>query len=164
MKELQIPTRQIRVELFCSSGEHMEGILFAPELPNSPGQTEHLLGLLNDKRDFLPVGPIEPEGDGTILNKRYVTRVRLAGPGAAFEFEIDLVGFEGGVPVDAEDESNACTLYLSDGSVVRGHLALETPWAASRLLDKLNMAPDFVPLVTADGVEFIQRSHFVRVE
>jgi hypothetical protein len=62
-----------------------------------------------------------------------------------------------------EQDSVDCTLFLSDGSRLKGRLFTETPAFSSRLLDKLNHGPRFVPFTSADGVDFIQKSHVVRV-
>ena len=56
-------------------------------------------------------------------------------------------------------------LHLSDGSRVAGHVAVDTPRAASRLLDKLNREHRFIPLIRDDGgTEFIHRAHVVRLD
>jgi len=66
--------------------------------------------------------------------------------------------------VDDDGRPAPCTLVLSDGTRVAGRVAVETPPSQSRLVDKLNHAERFIPIVSDEAVDFVQRSHVVRLD
>jgi hypothetical protein len=154
MEELQVPTRRIAVELFTSDGRRLHGWLFAGESPWGYTDREEAARILNDERAFLPFGrPGREEGRPVLelLNKDHIVRVRL----------------EAAVPeVEADDGSYSpsCTIVLSDGERLSGRLRLPTPLSASRLIDKLNLAPRFLPFATQHGVQLLHRDHVARVQ
>lgn len=149
MHELQVPTRRLEVEIVTTAGREMRGSLFAPESRFPTGEAEFLDTLLNDERTFLP---FKPDGGRDVLfNKVHLSRVRLLGVD-------DLEGPE------SSDGDGRCRLVLADGSSVEAHVVVETRQASSRILDKLNQANVFLPLVTERGIEFVRREHVVQVE
>jgi len=47
---------------------------------------------------------------------------------------------------------------------VAGRVAVDTPMAASRLVDKLNVGQRFIPVVRDDGVDLVQRTHVLTLD
>lgn len=160
LEDLQVPTKRIPVELITASGEHLFGALFAAESPFPAGETAYVLQVLNDQRSFIPIGMEGTSGRNTICNKRDIVLVRLAVSGAGPEVPLDSP--LDGTPPEGGDDT--CALTLAGGGRIEGRLVLETRWSSSRLLDKLNQAEQFIPIVTGRGVEFVQRDHVLRAE
>lgn len=164
MEELQVPTRRIRVEIIANSGDRFHGALFAPEMQYRTRPVEYVLHLLNDDRDFLPFQRESGSESSMIFNKSHIVRVRLETDGPwADPFDSDSEPQEFST-YGADMEHEVCTALLSDGTRLSGRLAVETRWSSSRLLDKLNMAQRFVPFVTDQGIEFVQRDRMVRID
>jgi hypothetical protein len=164
MEELQVPTRRIRVQIATNSGDSFEGALFAPEMQYRTRPVEYVLHLLNDDRDFLPFQLEADSGRSLLFNKSHIVRVHLGTDGRwadPFEQAAERQEF---TTYGADMEHEVCTALLSDGTRLSGRLAVETRWSSSRLLDKLNLNQRFVPLVTDEGIEFVQRNQMVRIE
>jgi hypothetical protein len=159
MEELQIPTHSIAVEIHTADGKQIAGALYAAEVRFVNGPPAEVIHLLNDERAFLPFQTATGKGrkrEQVILNKDHIVRVRLLlAPGSPAEGEVG---------VNEEDAPGPCTLVLSDGTRVAGRVAVETPRFQSRLVDKLNHAERFIPVVSDEAVEFVQRSHVVRLD
>jgi hypothetical protein len=158
VEELQIPTHSIAVEIHTADGKQIPGALYAPEVRFVNGRPAEVIHLLNDERAFLPFQATTRNGrkrEQVILNKDHIVRVRLTrAPGPAAEHQVN---------VD-DDTPAPCTLVLSDGTRVAGRVAVETPPSQSRLVDKLNHAERFIPIVSDEAVDFVQRSHVVRLD
>ena len=155
METLQVPTHIIDVELRIGRGESIRGRMFASELPGHHTSTELLLELLNDEREFVPFDADEPARGRVSLNKQHIVAAHPTIPANEIAAEPDAP--------DPSDSEETCWVLMSDGQQLTGHLRVPTPWSASRVLDKLNQAPRFVPLVTADGMSIVHSSHIVRV-
>lgn len=148
MEELQVPTRRIPAQIFVTTGAPIRGVLFVYESPYHAGDLADVTHLLNDARDFLPFAPEGGATRGAVVNKSQIVRVHLP---HSVEERFERVRRTAAAGGD-------CELHLADGSCVRGTLSIDTPVTLSRLLDKLNRAALFVPVVTDDGVDFVRRS------
>jgi hypothetical protein len=158
LRELQVPTRRVPVEIFLRTGGHLEGVLFLVDTPLHARPPWEVLEVLNDDRRFLPVLAQGPESERFVLNKEHILRVRLRSPESRTGEDPAWVGLEELEPPDAS------TFHLSDGQLLRGQLCLDTRPNASRPLDKLNQARTFIAVHCADGVEFVRTSAVVRVD
>jgi hypothetical protein len=148
MRELRVPTQRIAVQLVTTRGACRNGHLHLGPSHFRSGEVEDLGEVLNDEREFLP---FEAEGDGAaplVVHKAHIARVSVAGAVAA--------------ALDVGDEPH--TLILADGSALSGRVCVPTPPTASRLVDKLNRAPRFVPVQAEDALHFVQVDHIVEVE
>jgi hypothetical protein len=154
VQELQVPTRPIAVEVFVTTGTQFSGSLFVHESPYHESDADDVIDLLNDERDFLPLGLTDRQDGPFILSKAHIVRVRLEMPGAD---PLDCAS--GAIPAD----SAASTLFLADGSCVKGALLVATPPSTSRLVDKLNSAETFLSVASSEAIEFVRRSHVVHV-
>lgn len=153
MDTLQVPTRTIDVELRIGHGEPFRGRVFASETTGTQPSVQLLLDLLNDEREFVPFDADEPAHGRIALGKRHIVSVQ---PTTVENEEPEQLG-------DPGDTDDPCSILLSDGSELIGRLRVPTPWSASRVLDKLNQAARFVPVVTEDGISIVHGSHIVRV-
>jgi hypothetical protein len=159
MKDFQVPTGAIGVEMFLADGVHIKGRMFLAKDPHHPGQTDQLIGALNDAREFLPFEVGDDRGARSlVLNKEHIVRVRILQPDPE-ELEASFGDRTGGAGAPCET-----ILHLSDGTQVAGRVAVDTPTAASRLVDKLNVGQRFIPVVRDDGVDLVQRTHVLTLD
>ena len=154
MKDLQIPTRPIAVEVFTEPGRPLRGFLFHTDTPFDSDVSHDVAEVLNDERAFVPFSFEEAGGVPMILNKDHVVRVRVEALAADSSGESP--------PIDWNEQPR--TLVLADGTRVSGQIEVDTPPHAARLVDKLNLAPPFVAVRTVAGLEFVRRTSIARVE
>ena len=159
MKDFQVPTGAIGVEMFLADGVHVKGRIFLVQDPRHPGQTDQLIGALNDAREFLPFEVGDDRGARSlVLNKEHIVRVRVLQPRPE-EMQDSLVAEEAGQ--EPQDET---ILHLSDGTQLAGRVVVDTPQCASRLVDKLNSGERFIPVVRDDGIDLVQRTHVLTLD
>jgi len=155
MEQLQIPTRQIEVDLLLAGSARVVGFLFLTEAPYLSGRPEDVIQVLNDERSFLPFIADHPTSTPMALNKDHIVAVQVEeGPASGLPSPLGQSGAEG------RDRS----LLLSDGTRLTGDICLDTPPHASRFLDKLNLAGRFLALRTTSGHAFVHCRHIVHVE
>ena len=155
MEQLQVPTRQIEVDLLLAGGARLVGYLFLTEAPFQSGRPEDVIHVLSDERSFIPFVADHPTSSPMALNKDHIVAVQVESATAAA-----LSSPLGGADAEVCDR----TVLLSDGSRLTGDICVDTPPYASRLLDKLNLAGRFLALRTAGGYAFVQCRHVVQVE
>jgi len=159
MKDFQVPTGAIGVEMFLADGVHIKGRIFLAQDPRHPGQTDQLIGALNDERDFLPFEVGDDRGARSlVLNKEHIVRVRVLQPQPE-EMPVSYTD-----PDSVQEPHRETILHLSDGTQVAGRVVVDTPQAASRLVDKLNNGERFIPVVRDDGVDLVQRTHVLTLD
>ncbi len=154
MQELQIPTRPILVDVLVTTGARISGSLYVLESVHHTNDADEVRHLLNDERSFVPLAVTGTKGGPFVLSKAHIVRVRLPLPeGDALDR----------VSESAPSDSPTSILLLVDGSTLEGTLAVATPPSMSRLLDKLNSADLFLSVLSAEGIDFVQRSNVVHV-
>lgn len=143
METYRVPRREVPVRILCDSGIALEGHLFTPALGRD-GRPGRVLDLLNDaEHDFLP---LRAEEDRLLLGKAGVIHVAVeAGHG-----ELETL-------VDAGGEKVGVRLTLVGGHVLVGRLMIDAPPPRARVLDYLNEAPRFVPLLSDERVTLVQK-------
>ena len=67
-------------------------------------------------------------------------------------------------PEDQDEFPGENTVVLTDGTCLVGRVAVETPRSQSRLVDKLNHAERFIPIISDESVDFVQRDHVLRLD
>jgi hypothetical protein len=160
MEELQVPTHSIDVEIHTDDGKQLQGLLYAAERRYVTGEFAKLVHLLNDERNFLPFQAMDPGGRKrrhVILNKDHIVRVRLSSEAAS------ATGV-GTKPEDQGESPGENTVVLTDGTCLVGRVVVETPRSQSRLVDKLNHAERFIPIISDESVDFVQRDHVLRLD
>ena len=152
MEELKVPTRAVRVDVFLRDGTDATGWMYHRESLYETGSPSDIFSDLNDDRDFLP---FEADNETlSLLNKRHITRI------VVHELGIEQLGPDG---VTRYEELPVSTLLFDNGSRLDGRLVLETPGDSSRLVDKFNQAPTFVPFVFDDGVGLVNGARIVQI-
>lgn len=145
--------------MFLADGVHIKGRIFLAQDPRHPGKTDQLIGALNDAREFLPFEVGDDRGARSlVLNKEHIVRVRVLQPDAEAMAE----PFPGAA--ESQETNGETILHLSDGTQVAGRVAVDTPQAASRLVDKLNSGQRFIPVVRDDGIDLVQRIHVLTLD
>ena len=150
MDELRIPRQRIAVRMVLDDGGNLEADLFvAPIGPD--GGPERIADRLNDPADeFVPVASGE---DRFVLNKAGIILVQFAGgPEAA------------GIPETFQGHEAPVRVSLRGGLGLVGSLPIAMPRERARVIDYLNAAPRFVPILGNDGqVTLVQRRFIVSV-
>jgi hypothetical protein len=149
MEELRVPRRRIPVRMILDDGRTLEADLFvAPIGPD--GGPERLADRLNDPHDeFVPVAS---GGDRFVLNKSGIVLVHLSGGPE-----------EAGIPETFEGHEAPVRLSLTGGLGLIGRLPIAMPPERSRVLDYLNAAERFVPILGDGQVTLVQRRFIVSV-
>ncbi|MFQ5719733.1 MAG: hypothetical protein ACE5IK_09290 [Acidobacteriota bacterium] len=155
VEELRVPIQQIDVVVHTDRGQTLTGRLYLSEGRDIGATPFRVLELLDDDREFLPFRTNDAHPRDIAINKDHIVRVRVATDGP---MSVD------DAMVDGHGSEECFSVVLSDGSSLRGRLAVTTPRAASRLVDKLNNAGRFIPLVRDDSVELVHRRHVLSME
>ena len=149
MDSYRIPRREVPVRILLDDGRNLDGVLFTAEA--TPGaRPEGLLRHLNDaSEEFLP---LRCGDDSFLLNKAGIVWVVISGPHAA--------------EVASEDGSGRAApvrLSLTGGLGVVGTLSILMPPERNRVLDYLNAAGRFIPVLGEGIVTLVQRGFVVSV-
>jgi len=161
MKEYQVPMKPVAVDVHLADGVHMQGRLFLTEAPGLSNGMSQLVHALNDERAFLPfeVGD-DRSCRSIVLNKDQIICVHMNAE--------DMPGEDGEVNSlqrsGHTEDALVSVLHLSDGSQVCGEVMVDTPEASSRLVDKLNHAQRFIPVVRDDGIDVVHQGHVLTLD
>jgi len=145
MDELKVPTVPVAAQILCADGTRLAGTVFLP-----PGASHHdgpsrPEEWINDGHPFFPFLP-DNGSVALILNKDLVVAVTVAAtPGMILDVERE-------VQVEAAGES------------LSGILHIDLPENHQRVLDYLNLAPDFVPLYSGQSLHLLNKRHVSRLK
>jgi hypothetical protein len=148
MEDFRVPKREVPARILLDDGRLLDGTVFTA-ISGREGGPQRVAERLNDpEEEFLPVGA---DGNRFLLNKSGIITVEIAE--GAEEEPADL---EAGrlIPV---------RMTLTGGVSVIGRLHVVMPAERSRVLDYMNAAPRFLPLLGEGKVTLIQRSYIVSV-
>lgn len=148
MEIYRIPRDQTQVRILLDDGRMIEGAIFtAAAGPNGSPETV-LDRLLDPAEEFLPLAV---GTDRLLLNKGGILLVEVPPEAAA-----DLVPEEGATAV-------LVRVTLAGGTSLLGRLAIQMPQERSRVLDYLNAAPRFLPVLGEQRVALLQKRFIVSV-
>ena len=149
MDTLRIPQRMVPVRVLLADSQVVEGGLYVPAV-GPDGRPGRLLDRLNDDaEEFMPLaGRYE-----TLLSKSSIVHVQLASGHERVE------GIE-----DTLAREQQVRLVLRRGSPVQGWIRYLMPEEKARLLDYLNVAPRFIPLIGTRRVTVVNRCFIVSVQ
>jgi hypothetical protein len=145
----RVPRREVPVRILLDDGRTLEGALFTSATGRG-GVPEDVLCHLNESaEEFLPLAC---GADVFLLNKAGVIWVQLTGDGAE----------------EIADKATAARraparISLSGGVNLVGTLPIVMPRERSRVLDYLNAADRFFPLMGGGSVTLVQRRFVVTV-
>jgi hypothetical protein len=145
----RIPRREAPVRILLDDGRTLDGTLFTAET-GPGGRPEDVLHYLNETDEGFV--PLLCGRDSFLLNKAGIVWVQLSG---ALAREI---------AVDALDARQvAARVSLAGGLSVFGTLAIAMPPERSRVVDYLNAAGRFLPLLGEGTVTLVQCRFVVTV-
>ena len=144
----RVPKVETNVRILLDDGRTIEGSLFTATIGPNGGPESVLDRLLDSSEEFLPLATGD---DRLLLNKGGII---LA------EAPIDAVGED--LLEDGAKEV-LVRMTLSGGTSLLGRLAIRMPAGRARVLDYLNAAPRFVPLLGDRRVSLIHKRFIVTV-
>jgi hypothetical protein len=150
MEILRVPRRVVPVRILLDDGRTLNGGLFT-SMAAPGGGSERLVDHLNDPtEEFIPFAYGD---DRFLLNKSGIVTVQV--PDGLGEVE----GYEE-VP---EGHEIAVRISLAGGTSLLGRFFVLMPPERSRVLDYLNAAPRFLPLIGDGFVTLVHRRFIVSV-
>jgi hypothetical protein len=145
----RIPRREVPVRILLDDGRTLDGTLFTSETGPGGGPEDVLQHLNDTDEEFVP---LLCGRDSFLLNKAGIIWVQLAGAPARE------------VAHEAVDSHRVPARFsLAGGISVVGILAIVMPPERSRVLDYLNAAGRFLPLLGEGTVTLVQRRFVVTV-
>jgi hypothetical protein len=152
MEDLRIPKRRAVVEISLSGGAVRTVAVFLSEFAHEHAGAERVSDLLNRGGTFLPAMDLTTNAM-TFLSHAGITVVRVDARLEEGEAE------QHTIPTEHEVE-----LTLLDGQVVRGLITYIRPPDRSRLVDYLNEAPAFLPVVEQGRLALVNVRHIAKVD
>ena len=139
----------VAVRVTLENGRTVEGGLYVPAI-GPDGQPGRLLDRLNDATErFLPLAGRHE----TLLNKSTIVSVQLASGHERAE----------GIEHEVAREQQV-RMALRQGEVVDGWIRYLMPEEKARLLDYLNAAPAFIPVIGERRVTLVQRRFILSIQ
>jgi hypothetical protein len=151
VEDLRVPKRQVAVEVVLPGGTvRRVSVFLAAAAPGHEG-AERVSDLLNGGGNFFPAFD-EQSGAMTFLNRESVALARVARDAEEWA--------SNGVALATEHEVE---ITLADGTRLQGVVSYLLPPEHSRLVDFLNHASPFFPLLERDSVTLVSRAQVARV-
>lgn len=149
MEIFRVPRRRVAVRITLDDGRCLDGVLYTAT-SGPGGHPESVADRLNDADgEFLPLASGQ---DRFLLNRSGIITVEI--PGALDGADrVDTTGARV-IPV---------RLTLAGGTSLLGKICVSMPPERSRVLDFLNAAPRFIPLLSNDQVTLVHRNYIVSV-
>jgi len=146
--EYQVPRREVRARILLDDGRILDCLVFtAATAPD--GGPQRVLDRLNETdEEFVPVSCRD---DRFLVNKSGIVTVQITQPD-----EIAALSDAGAI-------ERAVRLSLAGGINLVGRFQISMPPERSRVIDFLNAAKRFVPLLGPDRVTLVQRNYIVAV-
>jgi hypothetical protein len=146
--EYQVPRREVGATVFLDDGRTLECTLFTA-VSSPEGGPQRVLERLNDSgEEFVPVSCGD---DRFLVSKTGIVTVRITE-----RDELDAMETDAGREVPVR-------LCLAGGTSLVGRFRIVMPPERSRVIDYLNEASRFVPLIGEDRLTLVQRRYIVTV-
>ena len=149
MKMFQVPRRAVDVQVLLRSGIELPGTLYAAA-SGPDGRPGRLGDRLNEDAERFVA--LRSGDDGCLLNKSWILMVQLDLAEEAQELE-----------QTAAMREVQVRLKLAGGTVLEGRLPYSMPPGRGRLIDYLNEAPHFIPLIRSDKLTMVNRDFVVKI-
>jgi hypothetical protein len=149
MKMFQVPRRAVDVQVLLRSGIELPGTLYAAA-SGPDGRPGRLGDRLNEDAERFVA--LRSGDDGCLLNKSWILMVQLDLAEEAQELE-----------QTAAMREVQVRLKLAGGTVLEGRLPYSMPPGRGRLIDYLNEAPHFIPLICSDRLTMVNRDFVVKI-
>jgi hypothetical protein len=149
MKLFRVPQRNVQVRVLLEGGEELEGSLYAPTA-GPGGGPGRLSERLNDETEYFV--PLAGPDEACLISKSFIVAVWLPQGEEELEFQ-------------ESDQAKECyvELCLKGGIEIVGHMKYTMPVEKRRILDYLNAAPRFVPVLEEGRVILVNKQLLVRV-
>jgi hypothetical protein len=149
MKQFQVPTHEVAAKVLLDDGRVLDCGIFASDA-GPAGHPQTLFERLNEnEEEFIPVRSGE---DGFLLSKSGVVTVEVADAAS------EMVGMDQDAGIEVP-----VRLSLTGGLSLLGRFHIVMPPGRTRVLDYLNAAPRFLPLLGEGRVTLVQRNYIVSV-
>jgi hypothetical protein len=152
MENLKIPKWRTRVEILAPGGYAFGLAVYLADAASSHSGPERISDLLNGPLDFFPGHDLDRD-QVVFVNRNDCSVVRVL-----LDIEAD---HDEHTSIPTENEVR---VVLQSGAEVVGLLTYQRPPDRSRVLDYLNEAPVFFPVLEKDQVALINKQHVARVE
>jgi hypothetical protein len=149
MDQLRVPKRRVEVELLLLGAGRQRVSVFLAEFSSVHEGHERLGDLLCGETEFIPA--VDPGTEKAVL-------IRVESIGAALAGPIEALDDDAALPTEHEVD-----VTLLDGQSLAGVLSFVQPPERSRIVDYLNDAPPFFPLIVGDRVAFINKKRVTRI-
>jgi hypothetical protein len=157
--EYRVPKDPVEVDLQIEGGVRMRGSVFVSQQAESHPGRERVLDLLNKAgRAYLP---IESETETRLVHKDRIVLIRTLDERDC-RLTLDEPGEHPEIPVRLCLAGGA-SAGTAGSIAMDGNVIVEGPPERRRLLDYLNEAPRFFPLVREDGVYLVNQSFVVHL-
>jgi hypothetical protein len=152
MKIFRVPQREIVAHITMEDGEILKGILFVPATGHGggPGRLSERLNDVEERERFIPLAQ---ESNAFLVNKTRMMLVELP-PG---EEELEFPEVESGREREVE-------VGMKGGLQLAGRLKYTMPVEKERILDYLNAAPLFIPMLRNGRAVLLNSRYLVRIK
>lgn len=152
MKIFRVPQREIEVLITMEDGEALEGVLYVPATGHGggPGRLGERLNNEDERERFIPLAQ---ERAAFLVNKTRIMLVELP-PG---EEELEFQEAESGREREVE-------IGMKGGLRLIGRLKYTMPVEKERVLDYLNAAPLFIPMLRDGRVVLLNSRYLVKIK
>jgi hypothetical protein len=148
-KRLRVPQREVQAEVELYGRDRRSGHLYVPAIAPGGG-AGRLCDRLNDPSEqFLA---LTDDGPGCLISKDRIVKVVLDADQREVELETEVEMREVKVRVD-----------LAGTDAVEGTLPYNMPPDRGRLIDYLNAAPRFIPLIGSNRFALLNRDYLTVV-
>lgn len=148
MEIYKVPRNEVQVRILLDDGRMIEGTIYTATVGPNGGPETVLDRLLDPSEEFLPLAA---GTDRLLLNKGGILLVEIP-PEAAGKTDFE----EGAKEV-------LVRVTLAGGTSLLGKLAIRMPEESSRVLDYLNAAPRFLPVLGERRIALLQKRFIVSV-
>lgn len=148
--QLRVPKHPVAVTVWLEGGYSLKGDLHVSSEADLHSGRERVIDLLLGEESFLP---LTGAGISCLVQKSRIVRVDISGT-----LDAGLDDIEEATGLVALVEINLVGLPGDPGRV-RGEVRIEMPPGRQRLLDYLNEAGDFFPVLTEQGPVLVSRQH-----
>lgn len=150
----RVPKVAEPVRAMLEGGLELEGVIHLAPASGSHLGRERIIDLLLSDEPFVPL--VSPDG-ARLINKRRIVRLAFRDP---FDAELDDAECEGAQDVDVEIDQCGVPAHAAR---LRGTVRYVMPEGHGRVVDYLNQARRFYPVITEQAVLLVSLKHTVAV-
>lgn len=153
--QYRVPKVSVEVSVTLEGGLQVQGNAHVSPASGDHDGRERLIELLLADEPFMPL--TSDEGDARLIHKRRIVLIRFA---SLYDADLSPEETEGALEVPVRVE--LCGVP-ADRAIVDGRLLIVMPPGHCRILDVLNVARPFFPLLSDGGVALVGLKHVVSV-